>query len=413
MISGITYTIIGYMMVHRLMEVPAGSPSSGEAAAWNSTGAVLLFLTLVIVFSLGQILEGLEKSLDSLNETLVSERQLTEELERESLELTEQSLTLERRLTQIRTAAQISSTLVKVLDPQTLMQTVVDMVKERFDLYYVGVFLVDNSGRFAILSAGTGEAGQRMLSEGHKLAVGGTSMMGWATGHGQPRIALDVGEEAIRFNNPHLPLTRSELALPLLYADQVVGGLTVQSTEPEAFDEADIAVLQQISDSLATALENARLFQQIETSLEEISNLNRQYLTSAWSEVLTRDEPTSFTYEAAGTPVLDKPPSALNIPLTLRDDQLIGNITLESERTDWSENELEFIEAVSTQAALALESARLLEETQRRVEREYALNQLTSRFSRSLDLDSLMKLVVQELGQLPKVKEVSIHIAPQ
>ncbi len=183
--------------------------------------------------------------------------------------------TLQRRNTQLRTAVEVSKSTVSSLDPDTLIVQTVELIRERFDFYYVGLFLVEEieGERYAVLRAGTGEAGRTMLAAGHKLRVGGGSMIGWCTAHGEARIALDVGEEAIRFDNPLLPLTRSEMALPLISHSQgCIGALTVQSTEAAAFSEEDIAILQTIADYLAIALENARLYHQVQeyaTSLEE------------------------------------------------------------------------------------------------------------------------------------------------
>jgi GAF domain-containing protein len=411
-LSILTHTIIGYLMLMEIVPQPDASSllNSTISIGWITTGVILLLTTSILVAAIGVLLQGLENSLSNLTGSLQSEKDLTEELEKEQSELADRSENLERRLIQIRTAADISRIIVAELDPQQLMQTVVNTLKERFNLYYVGVFLVEERGRYAVLVSGSGEAGQRMMSAGHKLSVGGSSMIGWTVANKKPRIALDVGQEAIHFDNPYLPLTRSELALPLLRGDTALGALTVQSVEPEAFDDDDITVLQSIADILASAIENARLFQQIESTLEEISSLNRQFVQSAWQDVLSQSEEFHATAEAL---VADVPPNglkALNIPLTLRGDHVIGNITLETGRQDWTEDELEFIDAVSSQAALALESARLLEESQRQVEQEAALNQITSLFARSMDFDTLLQTVVRELGQLPGIGEASIHI---
>jgi len=138
----------------------------------------------------------------------------------------------------------------------------VDLIHDRFDFYYVGLFLLDEAKRWAVLRAGTGEPGRQMLEAGHRFHVGGESMVGWCTANVQARIALDVGEEAVRFDNPLLPETRSEMALPLISRGQVIGALTVQSAEAAAFSEEDIAMLQTMADQVANAIENTRLFEE-------------------------------------------------------------------------------------------------------------------------------------------------------
>ncbi len=170
---------------------------------------------------------------------------------------------LERRSTQLQTAAEVSKSVSTILDPEELMDQTVNLIRERFDFYYVGLFLVDESGTHAVLRAGSGEAGRRMLEAGHTLEVGGPSMVGWCTAHAEPRIALDVGSEEIRFDNPFLPQIRSEMALPLLLRGQVIGALVVQSVKEAAFSENDIIALQAMAEEVAIAIENAGLYERI------------------------------------------------------------------------------------------------------------------------------------------------------
>ncbi len=190
---------------------------------------------------------------------------------------------VKHRRTQLQTAAEVSKSVITILEPGTLMQTVVNLIQERFGFYYVGLFLVDDAEAYAVLRAGTGEAGRVMLAAGHKLAVGGESMIGWCVANARARIALDVGQEAVRFDNPHLPATRSEMALPLVTRGRAIGALTVQSIEESAFSEEDVAVLQVMTDQLASAIQNARLYEAAQLEIarrrrieEEIRRLNEE-----------------------------------------------------------------------------------------------------------------------------------------
>lgn len=171
---------------------------------------------------------------------------------------------LVRRRTQLLTATEISKSASTILDPAELIGQTVNLIQDRFGFYYVGLFLVDSTGGYAELHAGSGEAGSRMLQEGHKLAVGGESMIGRCVAHGEARIALDVGEESVRFENPYLPQTRSEMALPLNSRGECIGALTVQSSEEAAFSEDDIAALQAMADQLAIAINNAWLYDEVQ-----------------------------------------------------------------------------------------------------------------------------------------------------
>jgi DNA-binding LacI/PurR family transcriptional regulator/putative methionine-R-sulfoxide reductase with GAF domain len=168
---------------------------------------------------------------------------------------------VQHRALQLQTAAEVSSAASSILDLDKLLQQVVNLIHERFNLYYVGLFLVDETQRYAVLCAGTGEAGRQTLEAGHKLEVGSASPIGWCIAHGQARIASDVGAEAVRLKNPLLPATRSEMALPLVARGQTIGAMTIQSDQPAAFAQEDVTILQSMADQMANAIANVQLFE--------------------------------------------------------------------------------------------------------------------------------------------------------
>ena len=104
-------------------------------------------------------------------------------------------------------------------------------------MYYAAAFLVDDDNEFAVLVEATGKAGQMLKERGHRLEISGPSMVGTAIATRRPRIVQDVDNETMRFANPLLTETKSEVALPLIVGDQVIGALDVQSTRLAAFDE--------------------------------------------------------------------------------------------------------------------------------------------------------------------------------
>jgi GAF domain-containing protein len=234
-------------------------------------------------------------------------------------------------------------------------------------------------------------------------------MIGWCIANRQPRIAMDVGEEAIRFNNPYLPLTRSEIALPILSHGEILGAITIQSTEPRAFDQNDILVLQGITDCLAIAIENGRLSTELHQNLDEINTLNRNYLQGAWAEVVTQLGPVSATYDSGKNPDGDQSVKMVNIPILLR-DQMIGQVALETENGQLSDEDAALLDAISTQTALALENARLVQESERKVYQEQKLNDLTAKFARANDIESILRTAAEQLGQLPSVAEVTVQL---
>jgi GAF domain-containing protein len=215
----------------------------------------------------------------AMNEALRRSRQAAAELDvqRETLEeiVAKRTQDLEYRAIQLATAADVGRAAASILELESLSHQVVDLVCDRFGLYYAGLFLLDDMGSHAVLEAGSGEAGRIMKEQGHNLEVGGLSMVGAACARREARIALDVGEESVRFDNPLLPETRSEVALPLVVGGQVLGALDVQSTEPAAFAKEDVAVLQLVADQVAVAVDNALKFSEEGKVLEATSPLFR------------------------------------------------------------------------------------------------------------------------------------------
>ena len=369
-------------------------------------GGVFLIVNVLSYF----ILRGLMSWAERTNNNY---ELLTTRFDEENKLFTARNQKLERRSTQIRSAAEISRSISAVLDPKALLQQVVDTIQARFDLYYVGIFLIDQDGQYAVLKAGTGIPGQTMLAQEHKLLVGGASMIGWAVLHRSARIALDVGEEAVRFENPQLSQTRSEIALPLISSDQVIGALSIQSDQKAAFDEGDIAILQGIADSIATALENAQLFQRLQASLAEVEALHRQYLVKAWNNLPQKSDETDLAAEAYTKKIIDGDVSAqrmaLELPLQIR-NQTIGQLELDIDKNKWTAEDEAFVNAVLTQATLALENARLLEETRYQAEREKVIRTISSNVWGTTDIEDIMKTAVREISRAMDASQAIIQL---
>ncbi len=359
---------------------------------------------------------------------------------------------LARRSTQLETAAEVSRAASSILNPDELIRQVVSLVRERFELYYTGLFLVDQTGewtgeagRWAVLRAGTGEAGRVQLERGHKLEIGGESMVGWCVANKQARIALDVGEEAVRFENPLLPETRSEMALPLIVRGQVIGAMTVQSVGEAAFSDEDIAVLQTMADQVAVSIENARLLAETQRALQEVRSLHQHYLRQEWEEflaskegkegmgyVLTQDGlkpiPQAWSPEIelavqdrrsvvltdaddAALPdqhgdgdgdsyqLPREARPALASPIALR-GEIIGTLDIfDPDRPrDWTEDDLALVDAVTSQVALAVENARLFERTQIVLAETEALYRASRHITTATNLPDLYQVIVDEMA---------------
>lgn len=199
----------------------------------------------------------------------------------------------DRLTNQLQSIIEISSLISAILDPQMLMHQMVENVSQRFGLHYVGLFLVsqtatlnEKAGEYAYLNAGTGETGEALLSKSQKLKVGGNSLVGKCIATGQPCVEQNIALNGSHSSNPMLSGARSELALPLSSRQQTIGALTIYSKERNAFTEQDISLLNVLAGQLATALENALLYKQIDNELEQMKAAMKSYVRSGWDSYL-------------------------------------------------------------------------------------------------------------------------------
>jgi GAF domain-containing protein len=303
------------------------------------------------------------------------------------------------------------------------MLKTVNLIRDRLGYYHISVFLLDESGQNAIVRESTGEVGQILKERPHTLAVGSQSIIGFVTANRQPRIALDTRADAGHFKNPLLPDTRSEIALPLAVGETLFGALDVQSTQANAFADEDVAVLQNMANQIAIAINNARLFQQAQDRLNEVSLLNRQYLSRAW-DTFSQTHPDSVNLQLDGgrvspapqlggsaktltitAPTLTDEGRTITIPITLR-DQIIGEFMLASPEHErpWQQDDLILVDSIVTQVALAVENARLLEETQmalgeaqRLARRERVISEITTKITYGADVKRILQIAADEL----------------
>ncbi|HDQ73397.1 MAG TPA: PAS domain S-box protein, partial [Chloroflexi bacterium] len=345
----------------------------------------------------------------------ITDRQQAEEaLRKAHQELAQYTDNLERRTAQLQVGAEVAREAAAILDVQQLLDTVVRLISDRFGFYHAGVFLIDDPGEYAVLRAASSEGGQRMLARSHKLRVGKVGIVGHVAKSGEPRIALDVGEDAVFFDNPDLPDTHSEMGLPLKIRGQIIGVLDVQDTREAAFTEDDVAVLQTLADQLAVALDNARLVERAETQLRELSILYGEYSATTWADLVSQKRSLDYVYDRVDVretkqipiPALDQAlargeviahiehqtsEKILAAPLKLH-DQIIGSIGIQENNggQGWSSDEIALIEAVSEQVALALENAQHFAETQKSAQQMRILNEMGQALTTRLNVDGVI-----------------------
>jgi signal transduction histidine kinase/ActR/RegA family two-component response regulator len=369
-------------------------------------------------------------------EVMVDER--TSELAAVSAQMRQRALRLEA-------SAEVAHAIASVRDMDLLLPQVAQLISERFGWYHVGIFLVDEARKYAVLKAANSAGGQRMLARGHNLRIGETGIVGYVTESGLPRIALDVGRDAVYFDNPDLPETRSEMALPLEVEGQIIGALDVQSTESSAYDDEDVAMLRILAGQVAVAIENSRLFEQTQKALEEVQSLHRQYIRQEWTKVAAGEQDLAYEYRRSGTateqdawrkeladalvkgePVVRyEPPAslaerqpvaggpagsdgngsqheaALATPIKYR-DEVIGVLDLleTDEPREWTDDEIVLVQAISDQVGLALENARLFADTQRRAEQMATVNRIGLSINSDLDLKGVLNALYEQISRM-------------
>ena len=237
-------------------------------------------------------------SMTSQLRTLVNE--LEDRVRSRTDELAKQNEFLQFRSRQLETVSEVARSITAASELETLLGRVTSLISERFGFYHVGIFLVDEQNEYAILRAANSEGGQRMLARHHKLLVGQVGIIGYVTGKGEPRVATDVGKDAVSFNNQDLPQTRSEMGLPLRLGDQIIGALDVQSEVSNAFSQEDIELFSILGDQIAIAIANNRLLSETAKALEEMRKVHQQYLKQEWGREIADQQHPSIRYTQQG-----------------------------------------------------------------------------------------------------------------
>jgi len=325
----------------------------------------------------------------------------------------ERTADLVRKTDQLRAASFIARQTAEVHDLASLLDIVVRLVSDQFGFYHTGIFLINEAGDEAVLQAASSEGGLRMIENRHSLSLGTLGIVGYALTQKKPRIVMDIGADAVLFNNPDLPMTRSEVALPLLIRNTVLGVMDIHSDKPQAFSLEDVDILQTLADQVAVAIENARLLDESQASVAQLEALTGDRTREVWSQKL-QEKSRVFTYTPLGLRT-DKSPqkdhNSIDASISLR-GQKIGNISIarKSDST-WNKMDEDLIAEVANQIGLAVDNIRLLEDATQRAKQEQIVGRLSTRFGQSLDIDTLLQTAARELGQLPGVGEATVFIS--
>jgi len=387
--------------------------------ARDMTG-IFILTGILIYLTIKSLRDALKRSLSTAHQLSVSNAELNEL--RVDLEQRVETRTSElaKRAMQLEAVSRVARTSASVQDINTLLPDITNLVSQQFGHYHVGIFLIDEARDLAVLRAANSEGGQQMLNRNHSLPIDPNSIVGYAISIGEPRIALDVGVDSVSSDNPYLPDTRSEMALPLRVGTRVIGAIDVQSTATNAFSQEDVAILTTLTDQVSIAIENARLFGEVRNALTESKSVFEKYTRQDWSNFVSQVKHTGFVFDGQHVAPLDnqtkrehikaaiktgslsreRGSATVAVPIKLR-GQTIGVLDLRSKRgaREWTQDEIALLEAAAERAALALENARLVESAQRRASRERAIGEISTRIGAGNDIEAILQTAVEELGR--------------
>ncbi len=402
---------------------------------------VFLAITALIYFSTTSLQSAIVRANKSEEDLLASNQSLQELNQNLELRVASRTAELEfanqnseKRARQFEAITRVARATAANQNIETLLPNLVEYISKQFGFYHVGIFLLDGEREFAELRASNSEGGKRMLSRGHKLGIGQSGIVGYVSATGKPRIALDVGEDAAFFNNPDLPTTRSEMALPLRIGDQVTGVLDIQSIASNAFQEEDTDVLATLADQVAIAIQNANSYETSQALLNEAQRTSSAFWRESWKILQTSDQSLGYQISKDKLRPLNKPVASeqidkamaskktvqesgvnatLAIPIRLR-DQVIGILDIRvPEDHQWDPDEIDVAEAVAERLSLALEASLLLKSTQRQAEIERITADIATKIGATTQFDSILRIAAEELSRVLGGSEVLVQLQSQ
>ena len=311
---------------------------------------------------------------------------------------------VEERTRLLKASNEIAKVSSSILDPDELLAKVINLFTDQFNYYYAAIYLLDPSEKWAELKEATGEAGKVLKQNHHRLEISGKSMVASSIREKTPRIVQNTSDEKQRIENPLLPYTRSEIALPLIAGDRVLGALNVQSSRTADFGLETIETMQNMAGQVAITLENASLFQEAQLRINEMRTIQQQYLVEGWGALSMRKDELEYGIGESNDVNTQKFTASINLR-----DQIIGQIDLEG-TGDWTMEQKNLIDAVATQAAIALENARLVNESRQTATRERMIAEINSKIWSSTTIDGVLQTAIKELGRRFDASSATIEL---
>lgn len=388
----ITFIIVGWLMLTGRFDTLFTDVAPAKVQDWFSAGGALIMFGAVIIIGFGQLEREFSEAQGQIASTLDALRE-----ERNNLETR-----VQERTVQLRRINEVERAVAAILDINEILPLAAKYIQNEFGFYYTAIYLMDATGQWAELKEAIGETGKVMKEKKHRLNTNGKSLVAQVIRSKTGQIMQDTNQ--IRLENPMFPYTRSLIIVPLVVGDTILGALEMHSSKDNEFLPQDLDAYQNMANGVSISIENARLFQEAQQSIMEMKATQRQYLASAWSSLASEK---SLYYALGDSDLADSNP--LEVPLALR-NQTIGQI-LTSGSIEWTNEQKSLIEAIAAQATLALENARLVEDSQLTASQERLTNEIISKIWASPNMDGILQTAVRELGRSLEAAEVEIEVS--
>ena len=375
----------------------------------------LLFFGIILIVTVSSRTNIETERLEEEKESNKKLKDLSSALKENVDMLNARTRELELRSSYLKGAAEVSRAAASFTDTNKLSKEIVKMVKENFNLYYVGLFLINDENTWVTLKAGTGEAGKIMLKQNHKYPLK-DGIIASAIKENKARIATGMGPDIVEFQNPLLPKTQSEAIIPLRSRGHILGVITVQSEEKDAFTPEIITTLQTMADQIAIAFDNAELLAKSETALKAERLAYGEMSLEAWQNLAQAGNIPAYSINRKGevfsieneanesihkNVVIEEDGFTAFLPIKSHGKVLGGIRVAKNEKHGvWGTEDIALAETLADELSVALESARLFEESQRKASREKIIGETSARIRETLDIESVLETAAQELHKI-------------
>ncbi|MBI3163256.1 MAG: GAF domain-containing protein [Chloroflexi bacterium] len=388
----ITFAVMGTLIQSGRFETLNPNAAPSRAEDWISAGVALIMFGVVIIIGFRQLENEFSQAQSRITQTMDALRG-----ERNTLESR-----VEERTQQLRRINEVERAVAAVLDLNEILPLAARYIQNEFGFYCTTVYILDSSGQWVELTEAVGEAGRLMKDKKHRVNVNGKALVAQVI-RSKTGLIMEDNERIVQ-EYPLFPYTRSLVIVPLVAGDTILGALEMHSSRDAEFHPQDLDAFQNMANGISVSIENARLFQEARQSISEMQATQRQYLETSWSALASERDLQYALGDAE-----QSGGNSFEAPLSLR-NQVLGEIIATGAK-EWTPEQKNLVESIAAQAALALENARLVEDSRFTASQEKLTNEIIAKIWAAPNMDAILQTVARELGRNMEASEVEIEVS--